>query len=385
MKKKFISAILIILSITFTSSVNAQYEWAKEAVEYCVDNHILTGMENGDLALGNNITKEQMAKIFVDAFSIKDDESGELPFSDVSENRWSYKYIMAFRKYLKKQSVKFNPEECVTREEFASSLVLALGFDEDDLENSSILKEKFSDYKEVDKDYKKLLGVAVEKAYYVGDGEKLRAHDLLTRAEACSLLYRAISSAKKSEENFTDENQQEIDEVEETVEVRTPLLGKAQVSLEDAKAWAIRKGADQRFIDVADIYWKYGELTGIRPEILYAQAAKETKYGKYGGRVIPEQNNWAGIKTKTATGDETYDHESFATPDDGVRAHFNHMSAYIGIDPVGEPHDRYYLVKTIKWAGTVKFVEELGGKWCPDLTYGESIINNYLNPMLQGN
>ena len=31
------------------------------------------------------------------------------------------------------------------------------------------------------------------------------------------------------------------------------------------------------------------------------------------------------------------DHETFATPEDGVRAHYNHMAAYVGLAPVGEP------------------------------------------------
>ncbi len=48
---------------------------------------------------------------------------------------------------------------------------------------------------------------------------------------------------------------------------------------------------------MAEYYWVYGgELTGINPEILYAQAAKETSFGRYTGKVKPEMNNWAGIK-----------------------------------------------------------------------------------------
>ena len=38
------------------------------------------------------------------------------------------------------------------------------------------------------------------------------------------------------------------------------------------------------------------------------------------------------------------------------------MAAYVGLAPVGEPHDRYYVVKSIAWAGTVKYVEQLGGR-----------------------
>lgn len=365
--KRAAAAVLAAAAIMNTA-VSAQYEWAKDAVGYCVDRKILSGMENGDLALGDNITREQMAKILVDAFNLPSSEN--VPFSDVFSDRWSYVYIKAFTGYMKKPGKSFNPTEAVTREEFASSLVLASGLKESNVRNPDILQVNFDDAGKVDSDYKKLMIIAVERGYYKGSDGLLRPKDLLTRAEACSLLYRVLASK---------EGKLTLD-----LGVRyssTPLVGAAQVTAEQAKAWAKKCGAAQIFIDIADVYWKYGGITGIRPEILYAQAAKETGYGKYTGAVKPEQNNWAGIKKKGATGDTTEDHESFETPDDGVRAHFNHMSAYIGLAPVGEPHGRYYSVKSLKWAGTVKTLEELGGKWCPDLYYGYSILYNYLGKM----
>ncbi|MDO9574501.1 MAG: N-acetylmuramoyl-L-alanine amidase [Candidatus Contubernalis sp.] len=164
--------------------------------------------------------------------------------------------------------------------------------------------------------------------------------------------------------------------------VGTPIIGEAQAAVEQAKAWALKRGAHQRFIDIAPVYWAYGEQTGIRPEILYAQSAKETAFGKYTGVIPPSHNNWAGIKTREATGDRPEDHQQFPTPEDGVRGHFNHISAYVGLEPVGEPHGRYYLVKGLSWAGTVKTVEELGEKWAPSSDYGHSIIRDYLKDLL---
>lgn len=155
----------------------------------------------------------------------------------------------------------------------------------------------------------------------------------------------------------------------------TPIIGSPSVSLEKAIQWAQKNGAHQRFIEVAPLYWEYGSQSGIRPEVLYAQAALETGFGRYGGQVLPEYNNWAGIKTSTASGDEPEDHEQFATPADGVRAHFNHMSAYLGLNPIGEPHARYHSVKKISWAGSVTLVEELSGKWAPSPTYHERIVD----------
>ncbi|MBW6464762.1 MAG: N-acetylmuramoyl-L-alanine amidase, partial [Firmicutes bacterium] len=155
---------------------------------------------------------------------------------------------------------------------------------------------------------------------------------------------------------------------------KTAINGAPTVTLEQAQLWAAGRSANQRFIDIAPLYWEYGAKTGMRPEVLYAQAAMETGFGRYGNRVLPEYNNWAGIKVAYSNGDEPEDHEVFATPEDGVRAHFNHMAAYVGLPPVGDPHARYHVVARQTWAGSVLFVEDLSGKWAPQLDYHVYIL-----------
>lgn len=376
MKKKIAISILSLAAVCVQSvgayTIPKEYSWAKDAVEYCVKNEIMEGVGGDDLALDGNLTREQMAKLLVEAFGKNDElpEESEPSFSDVDEERWSYEYIENFKPYMKNTGKKFKPEEKVTREEFAASLVLISGLKDSNVLNKDILEDNFADYKKVSEEYKNLLCIAVEKGYMQGVGENINPKGLLTRAQTCTFIYRVLESKAGNIQLELGVKPLEL-----------TMVGEPTVTLEQAKKWAEKRGAHQRYIDIADIYWEYGEITGIRPEILYAQAAKETGFGKYGGNVIPEQNNWAGIKTATATGDTTYDHESFETPEDGVRAHFNHMAAYIGLEPVGEPHGRYYSVKKLKWAGTVEYLAELGGKWCPDLYYGYSIYYNYLVPM----
>jgi len=153
-----------------------------------------------------------------------------------------------------------------------------------------------------------------------------------------------------------------------------PLVADSQVSLDRAIEWATSKNAHPRFIAIAPTYWEYGQHTGICPEVLYAQSAHETRFGHFTGQVPPSYHNWAGIKTANAAGDKPEDHQQFATPEDGVRAHFNHMTAYIGLNPIGEPHSRYFVVKRMPWSGTVKTVEQLSGKWAPSATYHQRIV-----------
>ncbi len=163
----------------------------------------------------------------------------------------------------------------------------------------------------------------------------------------------------------------------------TPLLGKPEAVFQQAQEWAGRRQAHARFIEIAPAYWHYGAITGIRPELLYAQSARETAFGRYGGAVQPNQNNWAGIKVRSPLGDSTADFESFITPEEGVRAHFNHMCAYVGLEPVGVPHGRYWVVLAQSWAGRIRFVEELGGKWAVGAEYGTGIVRDYLEGLLK--
>ncbi len=162
----------------------------------------------------------------------------------------------------------------------------------------------------------------------------------------------------------------------------TPIMGPPGLSVLQAARWARGNGAHERFTDVADEHWLLGARIGIRPEIAYAQSARETGFGHYGGVVRPEQNNWAGIKTADAAGDRPEDHQSFDTPGEGVRAHYNHLAAYAGVEPLGEPHPRYHLVMSLSWAGTIGHVEEMGGRWAPDPRYGRDIVRRYLQPLM---
>ena len=75
MKKiiSLISASVICASVSapvMAASWQKQYPWAKESVEYCLENNIISGDETGDLMLGGNLTREQMAKIFTDTFNL---------------------------------------------------------------------------------------------------------------------------------------------------------------------------------------------------------------------------------------------------------------------------------------------------------------------------
>lgn len=386
MKKKFIYLCLVValfLSMNFQviesaggkttkfTDVGNDYVWAKEAISELSSKGVISGVDSKTFAPSSPVTKEQFAKMLVLALDIELSTETDTVYSDISSDRWSLEYINSVDSFFAqdKNNDKFNPTENYTREKcaYAVSMALGVGQDEKKLLDKNVLKDHFKDEDDISSPLKTAVAIATERGIIKGSDNLLRPDGEVTRAEAAVILQRAIRYKERNSQNLFI--------------TQTPLTGESTVSLEQAKKWAEKRGAHERFIEIADIYWKYGEITGIRPEVLYGQAAKETAYGKYTGQVKPEQNNWAGIKIKNPTGDAPEDHETFLTPDDGVRAHFNHMSQYAGVDPVGEPHDRYFVLNTVPWRGTVEYVEQLGGKWAPDVTYGYSIVINMLRSM----
>lgn len=133
--------------------------------------------------------------------------------------------------------------------------------------------------------------------------------------------------------------------------------------------------------ELVSYYYEEGSRTGIRPDIAFAQALKETGYFRYGGTVIPAQNNYCGLGTTSATVQGAY----FATPRLGVKAHIQHLLAYASVDP---PQDnivdpRYDLVRRSYGSNTLTQWKDLNGRWAvPGVGYGQSILEDYYQGIL---
>lgn len=349
------------------ADVTEEYGWAKDAISYLSSRGVISGARENLFLPASLVTKEQVAAMISKAFEIED-SSGVQTYVDVPPDRWSFKFIEGTKNVLAKSEGldinQFAPESPFKREELLASVVKAMGLSESDILDMDILSKSFYDHSEISSSLFSLVTLAAERGIIKGNDGYLRPGSFVTRAEATVILYRALMAKEGKGDAVTLTN--------------TPLIDGAHITVEKAQSWARERGAHERFIEVAPLYWKYGDLTGINPEIMYAQAAKETNFGKYTGNVSPEQNNWAGIKTYAPVGDRPEDHETFETAEDGVRAHFNHMCAYVGVAPIGTTHARYDIVKNLAWAGTVRYAEELGTKWAPDYTYGYSLVAKYV-------
>lgn len=136
--------------------------------------------------------------------------------------------------------------------------------------------------------------------------------------------------------------------------------------------------------EIVAYYYEEGAREGIRPDVAFAQALKETGFFRYGGDVIPEQNNFCGLGT-TGGGVKG---EFFATPQLGVRAHIQHLLAYTSTRqpsmPVVDP--RYNLIKLYRPQifGKLTTWTQLNGVWAvPGKHYGQEILSMYHDILIQ--
>lgn len=126
---------------------------------------------------------------------------------------------------------------------------------------------------------------------------------------------------------------------------------------------------------IVDLYYQEAGREGLRWDVVFCQALLETGFFHFGGTVVPEQNNFCGLGTTSATERGAY----FATPRDGVRAHVQHLMAYttdrLPQTPVIDP--RYYLVYKPKLQTRSFYTRwsQLNGKWATGSYYAEKILN----------
>lgn len=367
-------------------------DWFYEDIRKAVGAGYIGGCDDNTMRPNRPITRQEASKIVAIACGLDYELSDSArEFKDIDEiESWSLNYIGVLKDkgYMAGyDDGSFKPKNQITRAETAKLLSnIRKDIIEDEkpvvdkpIENKPIEQEPIKPIKPKpitkDEEFTKI----IEDLPNSKDIKNIIVEDKI-QIEKAKKLYDTLTEVEESK--ISKNTMDKFLEVDRKIKsLKTPIKSKSKATIEQAQVWAIKKGAHKRFVDIAPIYWQYGELTGTNPEIIYAQAAKETNFGKYTGAVKPEMNNWAGIKTSNPVGDTTYDHETFATPVDGVRGHFNHMGIYCGVEPIGKPHPRWYVTKTVNWAGTIQCAEDLGGKWAPNPDYGISIIRDYVNPI----
>ena len=109
---------------------------------------------------------------------------------------------------------------------------------------------------------------------------------------------------------------------------KTAIMGEAQATAEQMTAFCLSKNAEPRLpsctvAELAALFLEEGKAEGVRGDVAFAQSILETGYFKFGGIVLPEQNNFAGIGA--LNGNSAGQAASFPDPRSGVRAQVQHL------------------------------------------------------------
>ena len=166
------------------------------------------------------------------------------------------------------------------------------------------------------------------------------------------------------------------------------IMGQSTVTVEQMAAYfrsskhtypAVELGAGGALTleQFCQIYYEEAEAEGVRVEVAFAQAMKETGWLQYGGIVNIGQFNFAGIGA--LDGNSSGQCASFRDVREGVRAQIQHLKAY-GCDQAlnnAQVDPRFHLVTRgsapyVEWLGVNENPKHVG--WATAPGYGSGIV-----------
>jgi len=166
--------------------------------------------------------------------------------------------------------------------------------------------------------------------------------------------------------------------IHESQLMKRPIMGTSALSAEQLAAFLLSRNPHPRINCTAlELAWFYvieGDIEGVRGDVAFCQSILETGWFRYGGQVLPEQNNFGGIGAvnNSPIGAGAW----FDSPQIGVRAQIQHLKAYASTEPLKQANasPRFHLITR----GIAPFWEDLNGRWAvPGTYYAQTILHIY--------
>lgn len=140
----------------------------------------------------------------------------------------------------------------------------------------------------------------------------------------------------------------------------TPIMGEPKAKPEQMASFLLKTNPNPKIncsaIELATMFIEEGLKEGVKGDVAFSQSIHETGFFRYGGQVLPEQNNYAGIgaTNNSPVGKGAW----FDTPQIGVRAQIQHLKAYGSQEPLKQKcvDPRYDLVPNKGWATYVEYL-----------------------------
>ena len=334
---------------------------------------VSTGYLDGSFRPLDSVTRQDMAAFLyrlAGSPSYTPTESEMDRFSDVDEGTPHYKEIlwMASTKITTGfQDGSFKPKANVTREDMAAFMRRAYDYLTNDAssawEATASVKEHFSDVFSTTPHAEDIwwlasMGISLgfpDGSYGIGSS--------VARADIAAFMFRLSVCAEREAARAI------------------PIMGETQTNIDQLVDYFKSSGSSypsdvykgkgaETIYDFASIVIEESEGEGVRAEVVFCQAMKETGWFKFDGDVEAWQCNFAGLGA-TGNGAGGAKFEDVRT---GVRAQVQHLKAYASTEPLVNKcvDPRFDLVVR----GSAPYLTSLNGKWAvPGTRYGHDIAS----------
>ena len=197
------------------------------------------------------------------------------------------------------------------------------------------------------------------------------------------------------ENNKNSRGQQWIFQIINDEDLLTPIMGSSSVTVDQMVSYfrannksydvftaygskydgILNKGGAPTIESFCQIFYDEAVTEGVKPEVAFVQSMLETNFLRFGGDVLPDQYNFAGLG---ATGNGVHGN-SFENVRIGIRAQIQHLKAYASTDSlVNECVDvRFNYVsrgsaRYVEWLGINENPNHVG--WASSKNYGYTLV-----------
>lgn len=205
----FLAAIMVLTAVPLASAAVRfsdvpQSHWAYKAITEMAERGIIKGYNDGKFRPNNEVTRAEFAKIMIAAAEIDMNGNKSQTFVDVPRSHWAFNYVEHAKPYLtgykSGSRYYYKPDEDAVREDIAVALVRLLGYSRSKKADLSVIS-KFRDDEKISPALRPYVAIAVQTNLIKGDNNGyFRPQDEITRAEAASLIYRALIEKEDDDE-----------------------------------------------------------------------------------------------------------------------------------------------------------------------------------------
>ncbi|NGQ96377.1 S-layer homology domain-containing protein [Brevibacillus sp. SYP-B805] len=205
----FLTAILILTAMPLAQAAVRfadvpSSHWAYKEITEMAEKGIIKGYSDGRFRPNNHVTRAEFAKIMIAAADIDIGEKKSQTFQDVPRSHWAFDYVEYAKPYLtgykSGSRYYYKPDEDAVREDIAVALVRLLGYDRTKKADLSVIS-KFRDDDRISPALRPYVAIAIQTDLIKGYDGYFRPQDAITRAEAASLIYRALLEKRDDDES----------------------------------------------------------------------------------------------------------------------------------------------------------------------------------------